>query len=230
MKYSQKKTIGIIPARGGSKGLPGKNIRDLHGKPLIAWTIEAAINSVELDDFVVTTDSEDILKVAKQFGCKNLILRPPELATDEMTLEPVIEHVISSLEEKYTHVLLLQPTSPLRTSNDIDGILKSATNSSDVPIIGVTKSSKSPYISYTLDDEGLMSPLFPGVRRQRRQDMPITYVPNGALYFSRIDTLIEAGTFVTPDVHAYVMSEERSVDIDSELDLMLAELLLSKVD
>ena len=225
---NKNKILGIIPARGGSKGLPGKNIRMLCGKPLIAWSIDAAIQSDKLDSFVVSSDCNDILDVASKYGCQHLMPRPAELATDQMTLEPVILDILDKLDNEYTHILLLQPTSPLRTGKDIDGIIEYAETLGEVPVIGVSKAAKSPYISYSVEKNGHMTPLFPDQRRQRRQDMPDAYIPNGALYYSPVKSLTETGTFVPPQVHAYIMSEESAVDIDSEIDLLFAELLLSR--
>lgn len=228
MSNNSRKILAVIPARGGSKGLPGKNLRQFRGKPLIAWSIEAAIKANMVDQFAVSSDDENILITSSEYGCEILIKRPEELAMDDITIEPVILHVLESLNEEFTHVLLLQPTSPLRTSEDIDKFLHFSKSVDDAPVISVTQTTKSPFISYTLDESGILSPLFPDQRRQRRQELPKTYVPNGALYFTSVERLIKEKTFVSPDVHAYIMPPERSVDIDTETDLVYAEFLVDK--
>jgi len=220
--------LAVIPARAGSKGLPGKNLRILNGKPLIAWSIEAALNTKGIHKVVVSSDDEELLTISQNYGCSEVIHRPAKLATDEVTIEPVLIHAIDILPEEYSHVLLLQPTSPLRTTDDIENFLEFAQSKPGSSVISVVEASKSPFISYTLDEDGILVPLFPGERRQRRQDMPCVYVPNGALYIDSIDRLRKAGTFMTPDVNAYLMTWEHSVDIDTEQDFQYAEFLLKR--
>ncbi|AWE06399.1 acylneuraminate cytidylyltransferase [Lysinibacillus sp. 2017] len=219
------KILAIIPARGGSKGVPRKNIRNLAGKPLIAWTIEEAKKSKYIDRLILSSEDDEIIDVAKQYGCEVPFKRPLELAQDDT---PGIEPVLHAIEQcpGYDYVVLLQPTSPLRTGEDIDGCIETLLASDGDFCLSVTEPEKSPYWMYTLDDDKMV-PLLPQDKLiVRRQDLPKVYALNGAVYVGKRSSLIEEQSFLTQNTLAFVMNQINSIDIDSELDLGYCEFLI----
>ena len=209
-------TIAIIPARGGSKGLPGKNIIDFHGKPLIHWTIKAAIDSGCFDSVVVSTDSQEIAAAAVASGATVPGLRPSHLATDEATTHDVIVHVLD--QSRADTVVVLQPTSPLRTANDIRACLDMY-RSTGRPVVSATPAK--PWLFTMIGD--VATPAFDFT--ERRQDAEFL-APNGAVYvFS--DEYARSGRKWWADAILYVMPQERSVDIDTPTDLVIAKALFS---
>jgi CMP-N,N'-diacetyllegionaminic acid synthase len=219
------KVLGLIPARGGSKGIPRKNVRMIAGRPLIAWSIEAALRSRHLDRVVVSTEDESIADVARRSGADVPFLRPAELARDESNgVDPVL-HAVATLPE-FDAVVLLQPTSPLRTSADIDGCVDLALSQDAASVVSVTPSGAHPRWIYRIDPGLRLAPVLPGFDASRRQDLEPAYVLNGAVYFSRVARLLQERTLLGPDSLAYVMPEERSIDIDTALDWRIAEMLL----
>lgn len=221
------KTLALITARGGSKGIPGKNIRPLAGKPLIAWTIEAALASSLRADVVVSTDDEEIAAVARHCGARVPFMRPAALAADN---SPGLDAVLHALEQlpAYTSVLLLQPTSPLRTASDIDACLSLARERRAVSVVAVTECQTHPSWCYSLSGDRRLVSIVPGEPPARRQDLAPAYVFNGALYFADAAWLARARRLVSAESLAYVMPAERSVDIDTMLDWRMAELLLQE--
>lgn len=220
------KTLALIPARGGSKGIPRKNIKLLAGKPLIAWTIEAALRSRRLDDVVVSTEDEEIAEVARTWGARVPFLRPGEMARDDTPgLDPVM-HAIEQLPD-YGAVLLLQPTSPLRTTEDIDGCIDRALGLEAASVVSVSEPEKHPYWMFRVGVDQRLQPLVDVPLVARRQDLPSVYALNGALYYARIDWLRLHRTLVSTETVAYVMPPERSVDVDTLLDWQLVEILLT---
>lgn len=223
-----KKVLAIIPARGGSKGVPRKNIREVAGKPLIAWTILQARKSLYIDRLVVSTDDEEIADVARQWGSEVPFLRPAHLAKDDTPgIDPVL-HALESLPG-YDYVVLLQPTSPLRSHADIDGCIELCAGRAACSCVSVTQPEKSPYWMFTIDDCGKMQWLFESDKLiARRQDLPPAYALNGAVYVAATESIVESRSFVTEGAVPYLMSNGNSVDIDTEADLLLAEILLQK--
>lgn len=223
-----KKVLAIIPARGGSKGVPRKNIREVAGKPLIAWTILQARKSLYIDRLVVSTDDEEIAEVARQWGCEVPFLRPAHLAKDDTPgIDPVL-HALDSLPG-YDYVVLLQPTSPLRSHADIDGCIELCAGRTACSCVSVTQPEKSPYWMFTIDGGGKMQWLFESDKMiTRRQDLPPVYALNGAVYVAATESVVESRSFVTEGTVPYLMSKGSSVDIDTEADLLLAEILLQK--
>jgi len=223
-----KTVLAVIPARGGSKGVPRKNIRDVAGKRLIAWTIAAARKSVYIDRLILSSDDPEIIRVAGEWGCEAPFVRPAELARDDTPgIDPVL-HALDALPDKYDYVVLLQPTSPLRAAQDIDGCIEKCSQTAAVACVSVTLPEKSPYWMFTLDGQGAMHPLLEAAGRYaRRQDLPAVYALNGAVYVARTGWLAVTRTFVDAGTLAYVMPAERSLDIDSETDLLLAGMLLA---
>ncbi|MBF0252067.1 MAG: acylneuraminate cytidylyltransferase family protein [Alphaproteobacteria bacterium] len=224
-----KSVIAIIVARGGSKGLPRKNVLDLGGKPLIAWSILAANASRFADSVVVSTDDDEIAAVATEFGGNVPFRRPPELATDEASVYDAIFHALDHIPESYDYVVLLQATSPLRRGEDIDAGL-SLCDAKNVPsVVSVAESAKSPYWHLKIDENGYISPLFPAEGGLgQRQKLPTSYLPNGAVFVARTDALRNAKSFYMDKTVAYVMPAERSVDIDTALDLQFARFLMAE--
>jgi N-acylneuraminate cytidylyltransferase len=219
--------LALIPARAGSKGIPRKNIGNLHGKPLVAWTIEAAQGASGVDRVVVTTEDPEIADISRSWGAEVPFLRPVELSGDDTPgIEPVI-HAISLLPD-FDWVLLLQPTSPLRTAQDIDAIVELVKGRNAPSAVSVCEASSNPYWTYLVDTSDHLTPLVSAPLPTRRQDLPAAYSLNGALYLAKRDWLLENRTFVTAETLGYVMPVERSVDIDSPLDWKWAEFLMKE--
>lgn len=220
------KFLAIIPARGGSKRLPRKNVLDLHEKPLIAWTIEAAKNSQYIDTVCVSSDDAEILAIAEKYRVQAL-LRPDVLASDTATTFDVIEHAIKSNIAQYEYIVLLQPTSPLRTAQHIDGAIALLNEKSADAVISVCETEHSPLWSNTLADDGNMTGFLKQEALQRSQDLPTYYRLNGAIYICRTDRLLaEKSFFLADNIFAYVMATDDSVDIDNQIDFYTAESIL----
>lgn len=221
--------MAIIPARGGSKGVPRKNIRELCGKPLIAWTIEEAQKSKYIDRLILSSEDAEIITVAKEWGCEVPFVRPQELAQDETPgVAPVI-HALETLPERYDYVVLLQPTSPLRLAKDIDECLELFRKKEDVICVSVTEPEESPYWMYKITEKNALKSLITDENKAvRRQDLPKVYVLNGAIYISKSSQLLKAKNFVFDGARAYIMPKERSIDIDDEWDLHLLHHMLKQ--
>jgi len=221
------KYVAIIPARGSSKRLPNKNILNLNGKPLIAWSIEAAKNSKKIDDIVVTSDSDKILDIAKKYNVKS-IKRPDFLASDTTTTFDAIKHTIESLEEKFEYIVLLQPTSPLRNDKHIDEAIELLEAKNADAVISVCEVDHSPLWSNTLPESLDMSNFIKDeIKNKRSQDLEKYYRLNGAIYICKTDRLLEEKTFfIKNNIFAYVMDRKSSVDIDDEIDFTLTEIIL----
>lgn len=221
-----KSVLAVIPARGGSKGIPGKNIVDLAGKPLLAWTIEAAKKSRYIDRVILSSDDDEIIAVAKRWGCEVPFKRPARLAQDDT---PGVDPVLHALEELsgYDYVVLLQPTSPLRAVEDIDGCIAECDSKGAKCCVSVTEPDKSPYWMFTIGAGGRLVPV---VKTEtvavRRQDLPTVYALNGAVYVADSKWLQKSRSFLTEATVAYPMARKNSVDIDNQIDLYLADLLL----
>jgi len=224
--------LAIIPARSGSKGLKDKNIKLLSGKPLLAYTIEAARESGLFDEIMVSTDSREYADIAKQWGANVPFLRSDELSNDTASSWDVVKEVIErykNLGTEFDTVALLQPTSPLRTSNDIIEGYKVLKEKAANLVVGVCEMDHSPLWSNTLPENLSMENFIrPDVVEMPRQSIPIYYRINGALYIVKVDYLMR-----TPDIYgersfATVMKKENSVDIDNEFDFNIAEILLNK--
>jgi N-acylneuraminate cytidylyltransferase len=220
---ANKRVLAVIAARGGSKGLPRKNLADLCGQPLIAWSIAAAKGSNYLDRIIFSSEDEELMAAARQCGCEVPFRRPSELATDEASIIDVIFHAIDTLGESFDLVVLLQAASPLRLPCDIDGALETLVRAKAPACVSVTTSGKPPFWTYLLDDQERLVPLLPAyAKATRRQDLPETFVLNGAIFAAEIPWLRETRKFVGPDTVAWTMPQDRSIDIDSESDLAMA--------
>lgn len=225
---NNKKVLGVIPARGGSKGVPRKNIRSLAGKPLIAWTIEAARKSVYIDRVIVSSDNLEIIEVAKALGADVPFVRPKRLARDQTSgMDPVI-HALKEIPN-YDYVVLLQPTSPLRLPEDIDACIEQVQNIGAPACVSVSEPEKSPYWMYTLQHGGAMQPLISQKENAVvRQDLPDVYALNGAVYVADIKWLLDTKSFLTNETVAYIMPKSRSYDIDTEEDFLLCEWIYER--
>lgn len=224
-----KKIIAVIPARKGSKRLPNKNILTLARKPLVSWTIESALKSKYIDKIILSTDSDQISKLAIEMGIDVPFIRPKELATDTATSFDVVKHALNCCGDGFDIVLLLQPTSPLRTNEDIDGALDLLANKKAHAVVSVCDTEHSPLFCNTLDDSLSMKGfLNDKLKNKRTQDLPKYYRINGAVYAIYINELLKENTFFVSDkIYAYIMPQKRSVDIDTKLDFKLAETILN---
>lgn len=217
-RLDRKKILALITARGGSKGLPRKNLLPAGGCPLIAWTIAAAAGAELIGRVVVSTEDDEIMDVARAWGADVPFRRPHALATDTASSIDVVLHALDQLPG-YDYVVLLQPTSPLRTAADIDAALRMVEASGAPGCVSVCQATQSPYWMYRLDDDGRLTPLFESqATLARRQDIPPVYVLNGAIYVARVDWLRATRNFLGPGCIAYPMSVERSLDIDTPED------------
>jgi len=219
--------LAIIPARGGSKRLPRKNILPLAGKPLIAWTIEAALESTAVGRVVVSTDDPEIAAVAELFGAEVPFMRPPELATDAATTIDVVLDILSKLPQPGS-IVLLQPTCPLRTARHIDEAAKLMGERGANAVVSVSEAEHPPEWANPLPEDGSMDQfLREDLRNKRSQELPVSYRLNGAIYIADARTLVQERTFIMhKGAYAYRMDRESSVDIDDKVDFMLAEILM----
>lgn len=225
--YHHKTFLAIIPARGGSKRLPRKNVLDLAGKPLVAWSIEAGLNSKYIDKVIVTSDDDEMLRISEKFGV-GLIKRPEELANDTATTFDAIKHTIENLE-RYEFIVLLQPTSPLRNEKHINEAIELLHVKNADAIISVCKVEHSPLWCNTLPEDRSMSYFIQDeIKSKRSQDLGEYYRLNGAIYICRTEKLLSEKTFFIKDnIYAYEMDGKSSIDIDEELDLRFAKLLIN---
>lgn len=212
------KVLAIIPARGGSKGLKGKNIAPLNGMPLIAYSIKAARESKYVDLCLVSSDCPRILEVAKAYDSE-IIQRPPELASDTASSECVVEHAVSRFPD-FDLILLLQPTSPLRTSLDIDRSIEALIDHHATAVISVYEPSHTPFKCFKLNENGFLTGLVDNKTPfMRRQDLPVALMPNGAIYLIYTKEFLHNASFFTDKTIPYTMSIESSADIDTQEDL-----------
>lgn len=223
---SKHKILAIIPARGGSKGLPRKNIRQLNGKPLICYAIDEAMKSKFIDSILVTTDESEIAEISKKAGAE-VIIRPPALAQDESPVIDAIFHALDNIKgEKPDFIVLLQPTSPLREASDIDGAIQLFLDGRCDSLMSVCLAEHSPYWYYNIKN-GLMTPLFDERFLEiRRQELPPAYRLNGAIYIISPETLRKHKSFYCNRTLPFVMTAKSSIDIDEEIDFQIAELLM----
>jgi len=225
-----KKVLSIIPARGGSKGFPGKNIADLAGKPLITWTIEASLSSKYITKTVVSSDDDEILDISRNYGA-DTIKRPDDLASDTASSESVVKHTVDSLAsnmERFDVLILLQPTSPLRTSVDIDNAMDIMFNSDATAVISVCEFDNKILKTFKENSDGFLEGItnndFPFMRRQ---NLPRVFMPNGAIYIINTTVFLENYSLLTTKTKNYLMSKSKSLDIDTHSDLNYANKVLT---
>lgn len=229
-KAARTHTLAVIPARGASKRIPGKNLRPLAGKALLLWTIDAARHARSLDRIVVSTDDQAIARFARKGGVEVPFLRPANLATDTSAMIEVIRHAVQQLEAggmAVKTVVTLQPTSPLRTAEDIDNAVELFATDPGRAVVSVSPVVPSPDWWVRIED-GTAVPLAGQWPSSRSQDLPPTYALNGAIFVTP-RSLLDIGSLSGVEPRAYVMPRERSIDIDEESDWRLAEALLADV-
>ena len=224
-----KIVLAIIPARGGSKGIPRKNIKNLAGKPLIAWTIDEAKKSKYIDRLILSSEDAEIIQVAKEWGCEVPFVRPHELAEDETGSVAVVLHALQNLTTEYDYVVLLQPTSPLRRVEHIDEAIEQLILAGASSSVSIMEAEANPYWMYRLSPTaGIISPFVEGESEViRRQDLPPIYQLNGAIYIIKSATFLKEKKFVLADTIGYIMDQEASLDIDTMIDFKLAEIMLN---
>lgn len=226
---NEKRILAIIPARGGSKRLPRKNLLPINGKPLIEWSIDAAEASEYIDTVFISTDDKEIQSISCESGAYVPELRPAELATDTATTESMLLYTLGKYGKEYDVVILLQPTSPLRTANNIDEAIELFLTKKAFSVVSVTPCEHSPLWANTLPLDANMGSFIKEKGLQRSQNLDEFYRLNGAIYIFDIEKLQQYQKICyTNESYAYKMSNENSVDIDTELDFKFAELLLRK--
>ncbi|PIW60928.1 acylneuraminate cytidylyltransferase family protein [Shewanella sp. CG12_big_fil_rev_8_21_14_0_65_47_15] len=228
-----KRVLALIPARAGSKRIVNKNIKPFAGKPLIAWTIEAAKACENITDVVVSTDGEDIAAIARQYGAETPFIRPDILSSDTASSIDVVLHAVDFLSESgrdYDLLLLLQPTSPLRGTSDISTAIDFFRRSNAQGVISVCECEHSPLWANILpESKSLDGFISPEISELRSQDLPVYYRFNGAIYLFDVQQLqLRKSFFYSQNVFAHVMNKEDSIDIDTEIDFQFGEFLASK--
>ena len=225
--------LGIITARGGSKGIPGKNLVKVCGKSLLAYTAEAALQS-KLNQVVMSTDDLEIAAEARRLGVDVPFMRPAALAQDDTPTLPVLQDVVTRLEatgKKFDAIFTLQPTNPLRLSSDIDGAIELLERSGADSVIGFSDvGERHPARMKTIDANGRVEePTFAEqFEGQRRQDLPKYYLRDGAVYLTRRDVLMNQNSIKGHDCRAWLIPKERALNIDEPFDLVLCEFLLQQ--
>lgn len=225
--------LAIIPARGGSKGVPGKNIKPLWDKPLIAYTIEVAQAARSIDRLILSTDDEEIAEVAQKFGVEIPFIRPAELAKDtSLAIDNYIytaDRLNAENSKQYNDFIVLQPTSPFRTSVDIDNAVKLFREENADSVISVCEASHPPMWAKKIDPAGVLKDYFNiNIGNKNRQELDPSFMPNGAIFILKLSLLKSLYSYYSDNTYAYVMPSERSLDIDTPLDFEFAEFLVSR--
>ncbi|MBO8157764.1 MAG: acylneuraminate cytidylyltransferase family protein [Bacillaceae bacterium] len=224
------KTLAIIPARGGSKGLKRKNLLPLNGIPLIEYTIKSALKCSEIHRVIVSTEDREIANVAIQSGAEVPFLRPHHLATDEATTIDVLVHVIQEMdkEDQFDNIVLLQPTSPLRNEKHISEALQLFQDKGRNPVVSVCEAFTHPNICKKISDGKLVNYVKYDKNLTRRQDFEAVYQLNGAIYITTRDMILYKNKLYDEIAYPYIMDKQFSVDIDDQLDFKLAEIILKE--
>lgn len=224
---NNQSVLAIIPARGNSKGLPGKNLRMIAGRTLLNWTIETAQQSKLIDRLVLSSEDDSIIRVAKQAGCEVPFIRPKALAQDST---PGIDPVLHALKElpHYDYVVLLQVTSPLRSTADIDNAIMLCEQQQASACVSVSEAACHPDWTFSVDEQHKLSSYTKKELATHRQQLAKAYSLNGAVYVAKTEQLKKNKTFLNDETIAYPMPRTRSVDIDDEIDFQLAQLLFKR--
>lgn len=235
-KYNVKsgnKVLGIIPARGGSKSIPKKNIKKLNGKPLILYTIEQAKKSSLLDKIIVSTDSKEIASIVKNYNIEVPFLRPKELSKDDTGSVDVVLHALSVMEKKdntkYDFIVLLQPTNPLRSSTLIDKAIKIIKNNNIDSVVSIVDvGANHPHRMYSLNSKNYIKPFVENLKNQMmpRQKLPSIYIRSGDIYAIKKKTLIKKKSLIGDKTYGLVVDANETINIDEKIDLDLASLKL----
>lgn len=226
--YLNQKIVALIPARGGSKGIPQKNIKDLAGNPLIYYTIDAAKRSNYIDEIFVSTDDMRIADVARNYGAKVPCLRPREFAQDMSSTVDVVLHALNAFFDAadYYALVLLQPTQPLRTNDDIDKSIELFFENDGKSLVSISEVNDHPLLMRYLKEDFSLSKIIEKKSNLRRQDMEKVYRVNGAIYINKISEINEFTSF-NDNVTGFLMERDHSVDIDELSDLALAEYYMT---
>jgi len=225
--YKNQRFLAIIPARGGSKGIPRKNVVEVEGKPLIAYTIETAIASRYLDRVVVSTDDVEIAEVSKQYGAEVPFLRPAHLATDEAKTIDTIMDTLERISGTYDYVVLLQPTQPLRTTQQIDDAIQQVVEKNQSSLVSVEEVTDHPILYRTMTKEGELLPLLNQNSTVRRQDFESYYKVNGLIYINKVD---ELGHDTSLNDNKYSFLTKQTIDIDTLSDVKEFSDLLKMIE
>lgn len=230
--FKGERVLALIPARSGSKGLPGKNLTPVGGVPLVVWSVAAGIGSTYVDDVVLTSDDSAVIDIATAAGAEAPFVRSPELASDTARMSDVILDALDRLEAEgrtYGYLVLLQPTSPLRVSADIDAAFARLDETGGSAVVAVSPAEHSPLLMNTLPGDGSLDRfLSASTATANRQELATYYRVNGAVYVATVSRLRSGEGFIGEGAFAYVMPPERSVDIDTRVDMLLAEALLAE--
>ena len=230
--YNKRNIVALIPARGGSKGVPRKNIRNLLGKPLIAYSIIQCQRSLYIDRVIVSTEDDEIAKVARDFDAEVPFIRPSTLATDNAKGLEVVFHAVNWFRERAQQVdiiVVLPPTSPLRLTADIDNAIELFFEKSADAVVSVCLAEKNLYWSNILPDDGCMKDFVSNnAFNKNRQEFQKIFSLNGSIYVANANFLLSQKTYYSEKSYAYIMPPERSIDIDTEIDFQLAEYLMQK--
>ncbi|AXI10441.1 acylneuraminate cytidylyltransferase [Oceanobacillus zhaokaii] len=229
--YKEKKFLAIIPARGGSIGIPRKNLVKINNEPLIQYTIDEALSSKYLDEIIVSTEDQEIAQVAKQLGANVPYLRPYYLASDTSKTVDAIMHVIEKQREhgfEYDYVVILQPTQPLRKSWHIDDAIENIVKYYQESLVSVSKVKEHPLLIRKLNVDNVLEPLLKMSSTVRRQDFEDYYKINGAIYINKINSNLTKNTSFNDNKFAYVMDGQYDIDIDEKFDLEVFKLMLRK--
>lgn len=232
--FNNKTILAIIPARGGSKGLPGKNIKPILGKPLLQWTIEAGKNSRYIDELIVSTDCNKIAKVAKDCQAKVPFMRPDHLAGDTATSFDALKHAIefysSELHREFDYIIMLEATSPLRTAEDIDNAIKTLIKSDADAIVGIGRTEdQNPAFLVKLDDNNRISGYVnKDMKVLRRQEIDDVYFFEGSVYISKTNVLLEKKTFYHSNTLGHLMPKYKTLEIDDMDDFVMVEALMKQ--
>lgn len=228
--------LGVITARGGSKGIPGKNIKLLGGKPLIVYTIEVAKKSKLINHLIVSTDDEAVAKICKEYGVEVPFLRPKELALDDTPHLLVMQHAINFHEKTHNlvidHVVILQPTSPFRTVVELDGTIQKLIDTkadSAVSLIEV-KNNEHPIKVKKIEGDKVLPYYIEEKEGTRRQDLPVAYRRDGAVYCMRRDLIMKENRLYGENIVGFVTDGKRSIDIDYPIDWVQAEYMLEQMN
>lgn len=228
-----KTVLAIIPARGGSKGVPRKNVKDLCGKPLIAWTIEEALKSKYIDRLIVSTEDDEIAEISKKYGAEVPFVRPKELAEDTSKAIDTYIYTVNKLRYDFKYrpdiILILQATSPFRKTKHIDEALNLFINKQADSVISVMEIDNYPEWLKKITQEGKLIDYIDSTKNYlNRQEIDEYYVPNGAIYIFKTEIITNLKTYYTDDTYAYIMQKEESIDIDTKFDFKIAQLILKE--
>lgn len=234
MAFLDREVLALVPARGGSKGLRRKNLREVRGKSLVEYTLEAALGSSIIDTTYLSSDDADVLKVGTRMGVETVV-RPASAASDEATAADVVAHFLEVLSPQQVsddpYITYLQPTSPLRTASHVDDLFAQMKSQSQDAAVSVVKLRRTPFKAFTMTEAGLLQPIFSDdLSSANRQTLPEAYYPNGAIYVFRASRFLDQRSFPSAGSMAFLMAETDSIDVDSEDDIKSLQGILESTN